>query len=242
MKQHIKTVGRTLFRHLGLDVRRITSLSSEDAKLVLMLTRHGINLVLDVGANAGQFGTMIRGAGYTGRLVSFEPLSNARSALLAASANDPKWIIAPQSAIGDTEGSIKINIAGNSASSSVLDMLEAHVSAAPHTAYVAQELVPIRRLDDAANDYVASDSVLFIKIDTQGYEDRVLNGAKKMLAKAKGIQLELSFLPLYKSQLLYDQMLPDLTSAGFELWDLSPVFVDPTSGRLMQADATFFRQ
>lgn len=197
-------------------------------------------MVFDVGANTGQFGQSLREAGFRGRIVSFEPLAAAREKLLAVSQKDNKWDVAPRAAIGNEDGEIEIHIAGNSVSSSVLDMLDAHANAAPGSRYVGSEKVPLRRLDSIALDYLHPDSVAFLKIDTQGYEDRVLQGASNLLKKTAGLQLELSFVPLYDGQRLYDEMVSQLKLLGFELWSMSPVFSDPQTGRLLQVDATFF--
>jgi hypothetical protein len=134
-----------------------------------------------------------------------------------------------------------MHVAGNSVSSSALKMLDAHLKAAPQSAYVRNEPVPLRRLDTIGADFVHPDSILFLKIDTQGFETQVLQGAPISLQKAVGLHVELSLLPLYDGQCLYDEMIARLKALGFDLWDILPGFTDPRSGRLLQADATFFR-
>lgn len=183
----------------------------------------------------------MRDAGYQGRIVSFEPISAAREELLAVSKADPLRDIAPQAAIGSEEGKIELHIAGNSVSSSILDMLDTHANAAPGSGYSGSEMVPLRRLDSLAPDYLLPDSVPFLKIDTQGYEDRVLSGATELLKRTIGLQLELSLIPLYEGQLLFDEIIDQVKAKGFELWAVWPGFTDPKSGRLLQLDAIFFR-
>jgi FkbM family methyltransferase len=237
----VKRIIRRALRLLGLDVRRFRPGSSEDASLVAMLAAHRVNLVVDVGANTGQFGQALRSAGYGGRIVSFEPLSSARKQLVTAARNDALWDVADQMAIGSENGEIEIHIAGNSVSSSVLPMLESHAKAAPASVYVGSEKVPVRTLDSASSQYLRPDTVLFLKIDTQGYEDRVLRGAVTTLRRAIGLQLELSLMPLYEGQRQYEEMAKELKGMGFELWNMTPAFVDPRNGRLLQIDGTFFR-
>lgn len=237
----MKSLIKRTIRHLGFDLRRYHPASSEVAQFMTMLSKHGINLVFDVGANTGQFGKMLRESGYRGRIVSFEPLSLAREQLLAESRNDSLWEVAPQAAIGSEEGEIEIHIAGNSQSSSVLEMLDAHSSAASESRYIGSERVPLQRLDSLVPSNLHQDSVSFLKIDTQGYEDRVLNGAEGILDRIAGMQLELSLVPLYEGQRLFGDLIEQLQATGFELWAISPVFIDPRSGRLLQVDATFFR-
>lgn len=237
-----KQLIRSAARQVGLEVRRFRPASSADAALQAMLSLHRINMILDVGANTGQFGQLLREVGYDGRIVSFEPLSAARSALSAAARNDPAWQVAPAMAIGGENGEIDLHVAGNSVSSSVLPMLQSHAEAAPASVYVGTEKVPLRTLDEVAGEYLRPDSVLFLKIDTQGYEDRVLRGAGSLLNRTTGLQLELSLVPLYEGQRLFDDLLAELKSSGFELWNMTPAFIDPASGRLLQIDATLFRR
>ena len=238
----LKQFIRSAARHVGLEVRRFRPASSADAALQAMLSQHRINLILDVGANTGQFGQLLREVGYAGGIVSFEPLSAARTALSAAARNDAAWQVAPAMAIGSEHGEIELHVAGNSVSSSVLPMLESHAEAAPASVYVGSEKVPLRTLDEVAGEYLRPDTVLFLKIDTQGYEDRVLQGATSLLQRTTGLQLELSLVPLYAGQRLFNELLAQLHSAGFELWNMTPAFIDPVNGRLLQVDATFFRR
>jgi FkbM family methyltransferase len=238
----IKRFVRAAFRRAGMDLRRCTLESAADLQLKAMLQEHAIDLVLDVGANTGQFARELRDGGYGGRIVSFEPLGSAYRELQAAAANDPGWEIAPRMAIGATEGEIRINVSRNSVSSSILPILGAHTDAAPGSAVVSQDVARLAPLDAVANDFIRADSRVFLKIDTQGYESEVLKGARQTLARALGVQLELSLVPLYDGQALLPELWEAMTQAGFDLWAMSPVFVDPKTGRLLQVDATFFRK
>jgi FkbM family methyltransferase len=195
-----------------------------------MLAHHGVNLVLDVGANVGQFASGLRRAGYAGRLLSFEPLAEAHDKLLAAARGDAHWDIAPRMAIGEHEGEIEIHVAGNTVSSSVLEMLDSHSDSAPASNYVASERVRITTLDTIVRNALGANVVPFLKIDTQGYEDKVLNGARDVLAGARGLQLELSFVPLYDGQQLFEPWMERLRALGFSVWGIWPGFCDPATG------------
>jgi len=230
-----------MLHRVGFELRRFSVEQSENARFISMLRTHNVNLIFDVGANAGQFGVLLRKIGFDGKIISFEPLSDARESLQNISRNDPLWQIALQTAIGEENGEIEIQIAGNSQSSSVLDMLDTHVRAAPDSKYIGKEKVALRTLDSIAPDYMDSNSIAFIKIDTQGYETQVMNGAKKLMSQIVGLQVEISLVPLYKGQCLFDEMLKKLKNDGFELWSISTVFSDPNTAQLLQVDATFFR-
>jgi FkbM family methyltransferase len=226
----------------GFDLIRYDAAHSEDARLRKMLLAHQVNLIFDIGANIGQFGRHLRQIGYEGRIVSFEPLSAAWAQLRRASASDGTWEVAPRCAIGSEDGEIEIHIAGNSYSSSALNMLDSHLNAAPDSKYVGIERTPLRCLNTIGPEYLHSDSILFIKIDTQGFEGPVLQGATELLKIAVGLHLELSLVPLYENQRLFDSLTSELQSLGFEMWNCVPCFHDPRSGRALQVDATFFRR
>lgn len=230
-----------IIRSAGLDLYRYRPERSPPARLAAMVASHGVDLVFDVGANIGQFSQSLRAAGYKGRLVSFEPLSIAHAQLLRVSQGDAQWEIAPRVAVGEHEGEIDMHVAGNSFSSSALDMLDSHSKVAPGSAYVGSERVRLSRLDTLAPDYLRPDTVPFIKIDTQGYEDKVLNGATDLLGRVSGLQLELSFVPLYEGQQLFDPLVERLRALGFSIWAIWPGICDPHSGRMLQVDAIFFR-
>ncbi len=240
----IKTTIRAAFRKLGLDVHRYSPPVfpvSPQSPIVSSFSRFGIDLVLDVGANQGQFASAIRRGGYTGNIVSFEPLSEAHDQLLNVSDEDANWDVYPRCALGDRDGEVDINIAGNSLSSSILPMLESHRSAAPESAYRGKEIVPVKMFDTVAVSYLKNAHAPFLKIDTQGFEWQVLDGARATLPQIRGVLLELSLVPLYEGQHLWLEMMERLEAAGFVLWAFEPVFRDPFDGRTLQVDGIFFR-
>jgi len=237
----MKKILKKLFYSLGLDVSINRPDTRREVLFYRMLKQFNINIIFDIGANEGQFGGFIRDLGYTGNLVSFEPLTTAYQKLVNNSNHDPLWAVAPQMAIGDEDGEIEINIASNSESSSILNMLDSHTQADSASVYIGAEKVRISKLDSVYQDFINDKSEIFLKIDTQGYEDRVLNGAEKLLERAVGLQLELSLIPLYNNQKLFDEMTAQLKGIGFEIWSINPVFSDAHTGRQLQVDVTFFR-
>jgi FkbM family methyltransferase len=159
--------------------------------------------------------------------------------LRSAAAGDPAWTTVP-AALGDEPGSSTIHVASNSDSSSLLPMAQAHVAAAPHVGYVAEETIEVRRLDDVAPEHLDPTSRPFLKIDTQGFEGHVLAGGPQTLQRCVGLQLELSFVPLYEGGLLADQAIALAYEHGFALVGIDPGFADP-NGQVLQADGVFFR-
>lgn len=245
--QFIRRIIKAILRNLlGLEVMWTRNLppsaAQQDAmKLVSILEKFEIDLIFDIGANTGQFSSEIRRCGYAGRIVSFEPLSQAHGELQQSCAADPLWEAYPRCALGDREGEVEINIAGNSESSSILPMLESHRSAAPYSAYQGKERVAVKTLDAVAGPYLKDARAAFLKIDTQGFEWQVLDGARNTLPQIKGVLVELSLVPLYEGQHLWRDVIDRLEAEGFALWAFKPVFSDPVSGRTLQVDGIFYR-
>ena len=238
----MKRLIRKTLRTAGWELTRFRPESSEWARSVRMLCTHGINTVLDVGANIGQYAMNLRDAGFKGRIISFEPVSEAHSLLCRAARNDAHWTVAERMAISDRDGQTEIHVAGNLASSSLLPMLDSHRTAAPASRFVATQTVPMARLDTVADRFLKNGECLFIKIDVQGFESKILDGAPLILKRGIGLQLELSLVPLYQGETLFQPMLERLDKLGFELWSLIPGFVDKGTGRLLQVDGVFFRR
>lgn len=232
---------RAICRKLGIEIKRYQPGSSYWSSIEQMLNNQEINLVLDVGANIGQFAGTLRQSGYPNRIISFEPQLAAYQQLLRNSASDPHWTVAPRMAIGDIDGEISLNISENSVSSSITDMLDAHLEAAPGSRYIGRENVPIFRLDTLAQSLIPFSTRTFLKIDTQGYESQVLAGASRLMPSLCGLQLELSLVPLYSGTGLFIETIQSLKMMGFELYGLYDAFSHPETGRMLQVDGVFFR-
>ena len=210
-------------------------------KRMRLLANHGIDVVLDVGANEGQYAKEMRLAKYKGRIVSFEPMGGAFARLAAAARSDRAWQ-AVQLGLGDVDEQAEIQVAANSISSSLLPMLPAHAEAAVHAETVGSTTVTIRRLDEVFDDYVQPGEKTYLKIDVQGYELHVLRGAEGILDRIEGLQMELSLLPLYEGAPLYREVIDWVADHGFSLMGIEPGFTHPVTGRLMQFDGVFYRE
>lgn len=238
----IESVVRLSANRVGIDIHRYRPEDSMPGRVARMLEFKQVDLVLDVGANVGQYARDLRRGGYRQRIVSFEPLDSAWSLLSRNAAGDPLWEVAPRGAVGDCEQEIQIHVARNSVSSSILPMLDQHRMAAPESAYVATQTAPMARLDRLAAPYLTAATIPFIKIDTQGYERQVIAGATALLEGAAiGVQLEMSLVPLYEGQSLFEPMLDQMRRRGFELWGVWPGFSEPRSGRMLQVDVVLMR-
>ena len=231
---------KKIFCRTGLRKDNDMSLPDGFQKRLQIISKNGINAVLDVGANIGLYAEHLRNVGYKGKILSFEPLSSAYAELVRNAHNDPLWITFPI-ALGNEDRNAEINISANSYSSSILDMLSSHLESAPDSEYIGEEEIIIRRLDSIFKDICKHDDKLYLKIDTQGYEKCVVEGAEKTLGSVDVLELELSFVPLYKDGPLFHEMLNLLYEKGFVLVHVEPGFTDPSTGQILQVDGIFQR-
>ncbi|WP_282607705.1 FkbM family methyltransferase [Pelagibius sp. Alg239-R121] len=210
-------------------------------KLVQVLNSSSVDLFLDVGANVGQTGRSLRDAGYRGRILSFEPVPSAYAALQQAAAADPLWTVAPPMAIGDCDGEITLNVSEASDMSSALEASDALMEALPKTEVREKLTVVSRRLDSILPGLLEGAASVFLKIDTQGFERSVLNGAPETLNVVKGVQMELSLFSLYKGEETYLSFLQDLHGLGMEPHMIVETNFSKTLRRQLQIDVVFMR-
>jgi FkbM family methyltransferase len=209
-------------------------------KRIELMKRFNIGIILDVGANTGQFAQSVRKAGFKGKIFSFEPLAEAYKLLQGKTGIDKNWS-AEKIGLGDFDGESVINVSQNLVSSSILNIKKGHTDAEPDSKYVAQEKITIRKLDSIFDKYEQEGNGVFLKIDTQGFEKEVVLGAAKSMAKITGIQVEMSLVECYDGEMMYEDLKTLIESFGFELYYLEPGFSDPVTGKLMQVDGIFFK-
>lgn len=201
-----------------------------------------ISLVLDIGANAGQYGSSLRGViGYKGRIASFEPLREPFEQLKRTAATNPPWDC-HNIAFGDGDGTRTINISANSFSSSLLPVSARTLEIEPAVAYVGTQDVPVRRLDSTLGQFAQTGDSILLKIDTQGYEMKILNWALGVISRFSLIQLETSFFEVYQGETLIGDMIKFLDYLGFRVVSIEPGWENPKTGELLQADFIFGRK
>jgi FkbM family methyltransferase len=208
-------IPRAVYRRMGvlhLGRRRVQDLMDfiQDRK---------IDVVIDVGANLGQFGESLRGDGYRGRIISFEPIGAEFEVLAKKAAADGNWE-AHRCALGAAAGTAKLHVSKLSVYSSILGLAE---TAKLHDERVATdhiEEVPVRTLDEIVGPLTGR---ILLKVDTQGYERQVLEGGSKILSKLLGIMLELPVIRIYEGQWRFQEALNAMFAIGFVPAQIQPV-------------------
>ncbi len=229
----VKEPFRAQIRKLGYEITR--SRVERDEFLRGLLGREQIDLVVDAGANQGQYANSMRHLGYEHGIVSFEPSADAYRFLSRAAAGDPRWRTV-EVALGSSPGSLDLNISANSVSSSLLAVSDLHVSAERESRTIRRETVPVTTLDDELRAETSSTSAIWLKLDVQGFEREVLAGGKRTMERTRVLQCEASLRPLYEGGADYLDLLRDVRDVGLTPIWFEPAFTDPGTGEMLQFD------
>ena len=243
----MKSLFKKIFHILGYELNKIqdshVSVNKENTFPWIfssLLEKHRIDVVFDIGANNGTWANELRDSGYKKRIISVEPQYDIFKQLEKRADSDNDWDIF-HCAIGEKETSMKLNIANNTLSSSLLKMTDKHIIADTNSSYLKTEEVPVRRIENLAKEILPKNYNAFLKIDTQGFEKQVLDGSKGILKNIKGLQVEMSFDELYEGELTFSTMLDYIKGLGFTLCHIENGFKNQKTGELLQIDGVFYR-
>ena len=207
---------------------------------IKLLKNFNIDVIIDVGANIGQYGSELRNIGYKGRIISFEPTSEAFEKLQKTAAKDNLWEVHHMS-LGERDGESTINISKNSVSSSILNDLPQLTDSAPEATFIKKETIKIKKLDSVFDNLNIKDKNIYLKIDTQGYEKMVLDGAVESLKNVLGIQIEMALIPSYEGSLTFEEMSDRLKNLSFKLTTIESGHYNKKTGELIEVDGVFFK-
>ena len=209
-------VHRVLQRR-GLALRR-------EPSLVAFLEARQVELVVDIGANEGQFAQRLRRDGFAGAILSAEPVERAYAKLVEHASHDTGWQTV-RTALGETDGEAEIAVSKDTAYSSLRAVKPEALSTHRDAATVAVERVPVTTLDGLLAPH--DQSRIFAKIDVQGFEREVLAGATESLQRMAGLQIELSSHVLYEGGWSFAEGVESLDDLGFVPAQIRPVWFDP---------------
>lgn len=230
-----KTVQRA-FHLFGLDLKWHVRHPAHD--LFELLTLYEVDTVFDIGANSGMSGEYFRNLGFAGKIVSFEPVSHYYHELEEKTRKDPLWSC-ENIALGDLEVEQEINVAAGA--SSFLNSNGRMEKVAPELRVVGREKVKIKTLQSLTEKYYAEGHRLFLKIDAQGYEKNIVEGAGDQLDKVVGMRIEMSIIRNYDGEPLIGDMLPYLYDLGYQLCAIEEAWSNRTTQEVYQVDAVMFR-
>lgn len=213
----------------------------------MLIARYDIDVVVDVGANFGQFRDTLRNeVGFEGPIVSFEPVTKFRTKLEARRHSDPSWYVEPY-ALGSARGKAVIHVMASPGLSSIKEPVFGAMRSllpAPDKVRVDEdESIEVRPLDEIAASHPALRCArrALLKIDTQGFDVEVIRGAREFLKQTAAIQIELSVLPIYADTPSYQDVIAELHALGLDLSGMFPVTLDAQL-RVIEFDGVFVRR
>lgn len=218
-------------RKFGYDVRRYYPFWET---VVLPRT---IATVLDIGANNGEFSKEIFEHLPSAQVYAFEPLSDCFATMQTALQHLPRFH-GFNIALGDATGETAMQRSSFHPSSSLRTMAALHKTLYPKTAGAKTETIRIARLDDVAQDLQLHGNVM-IKLDVQGFEDKVIAGGAETFKKASLVLIETSFVELYEGQPLFGDIHDQLRSLGFSYYGAAAEHRNPNTGELLYQDSIF---
>lgn len=220
-----------IFRKFNIDIKLIRPENNT------WLLKRNIKVILDVGANVGQFAERFHAIIPDAKIYSFEPIKGCFDELKANTAGLNIEVF--NIALGEKEEQIEINISKHTPSSSLLEMADLHTEVFKGTEFEEKETITVKRLDDIAPQLGKLENIL-LKIDVQGFEDRVINGGAETIKKVDTIVIETSFQELYKGQLLFDGIYRQLVDLGFVFGGNLSQALNPKDGSILYAESIFY--
>jgi FkbM family methyltransferase len=196
-----------------------------------------ITTVLDIGANNGEFSKETLTHLPEAQVYAFEPLGDCFQTLQKTFAKESR-VHGYNVALSDTAGTSVIHRSSFHPSSSMRTMAALHKTLYPKTAGESEETVTMARLDDVAQDIPFNGNVM-IKIDVQGFEDKVITGGTETFKRAKLVLIETSFVELYEGQPLFGDIHDQLRALGFSYRGAASEHRNPNTGELLYQDSIF---
>lgn len=235
MNSFASAMARKMFSALGLSAVRAHQTYESDR--ITTFRRRNVDLVIDVGANVGQYARKLRAGGYDGSIVSVEPLPDAFAQLERNLGSDPNWR-GFNLAAGRESSKAKLNVSADSVCSSLLDPSDVLLDAIPTARIIETVEVDVVRLDDI--DLPGRKNTA-LKLDVQGFEREALAGAEGLLKSVVALELELSLKATYNLGYNLDKALPEIVAHGFFIKSIGRGLSDRNSGQLMDVDVLFER-
>ncbi|MCS6778355.1 MAG: FkbM family methyltransferase [Geminicoccaceae bacterium] len=235
-------LARRLARAFGFELVPLAKAREPMRRLVNALERFAVDLVVDGGANEGQYAALLRELGWRGPILSVEPIPELHARLVARALRDPAWHVAPAVALGPANGRAPLEVSAEPDMSSLLPQSALLARLSPSSRTVRTIEVPVVRLDELEPLASGPWRRVFVKLDVQGYEAAVLDGIATLWPRVVGVQLELSLVPLYEGEKGWRDTIDRMASFGYVPWLFLPGYVEPRSARELQMDVVFFRE
>jgi len=238
------TLHKKIAAYFGYEFIRINKNITQNQNLLTfdLIKQYKIDLILDVGANLGQFASDIRSAGYQNKIISFEPIYECYKHLTSIA--DSEWQV-KNFALGNKNSKERINISNKTVYSSILDVNKFGKSNFSDSIKVTgKQDIQVKKLDDIINKLInnLNKKKVFLKIDTQGYDNQVIRGALETLKHVQILQTEISCKGIYKDTPSVTERLDELFGIGFNIVGIFPISRDKNTMEILEFDCLLIRR
>ena len=225
----------------GISFERVSPSSRIEVALIMAMHQMNLSMLIDVGANKGQFARKVRVMGYSGHIVCIEPIRALKEGLQRMARKDTEITIFCGIAISNKAGIANFNISRNSVSSSINRVNKRHIGAESEASILEQQPVDLIPLNTFLNKNFPGQNVA-LKLDVQGHENVIIDHIKELkLENVKVILVELSRVKLYEGSATDNEVISTLTSMGFSFF-YTRRFRRQTYREMLQYDALFVKE
>jgi len=214
----LKNKLKALFKYFGYTIESYSIFRSHELRKIKLIQNLDIDLVIDGGANIGQYGFELRRLGYKKKIISYEPLNRQFEKLRRNTENDRLWFV-NNYALGDANKESEIYV---SEISQVSSMFKATGGASTSNWITdRKQKVFVRRLSDLIEK--EPERNIYLKLDVQGSERQALEGLGGSFDRIKAIELEVSTVELYKGEALFPEIVHFLEGKNYSIFSIDPV-------------------
>lgn len=225
----------------GYEIFNFKKHASLNSHLLNLIKFYDIDVIIDIGANEGQFAKRMRQNGFKGRILSFEPVQKTFDKLKLAANSDNNWQV-HKLALGDKKQTAVINVSASSDLSSMLQPNDFGVSKYPKIESSYQEEIEVDLLDSFVKSNSISGNNILLKMDTQGYDLNVFRGGVNVLANVRCILSEISLIPIYDGMPSYKDVLTEYENYNFAVSGFYPVSRNKSNLAVIEMDCVLVKK
>lgn len=243
LRDGMKEALNGLLGAVGLQIgrRRAAPDADYEASLREALGESDAPLVVDVGAHHGGAIQAVLALRAAARIVAIEPAPDSFGVLRERW--EPRGVRCVHAAAGADSGEMDFHLYGGDMTHSALPPETGVSAGVGWLGDIRRTIrVPVRRLDDVLGELAPEGPVHFLKIDVQGFEDRVLRGAPKTLDRTRSVLIEVHFNRVYAGSCLADDVCVLLRERGFRLRRSIGCLLSDSIQRPISSDFFFVRE
>jgi FkbM family methyltransferase len=223
------SINQILRRKFKIEIHK-TLIDFEETRYKLLLNS-SVTLLIDGGANEGQYASRVRKSGYSGSILSIEPYSVAFEKLKSLSQHDDKHKVL-NCALGSSKREAKLHLSSNSGMSSSLYLPMKHLEFFPTVKFEADEIVNVVTLDELVE---GQNEKVFLKLDVQGSELEILESITACLPMIVAMEIEITLQPMYEGESTIGKILTQIESMGFYVFTINQ-FAKDENGQVTYFD------